>query len=1248
MRKVFTILSVFVLIFFLFSCSGKKKTEELSDFDQLTGDLEESDDKEVQDDGDLKDDIAEPDDEVDDDGGETPVVNPCDPNPCNEPNRSVCELDGFGGYKCLCDKFTCEIDGECFKEGELNPFDSCYSCNRVFSDTQFTVRSDGSECMAIAGIMGSGICRNGLCGGFGNCDARAYGQGPGYPCNYDSECATGRCTELFDWANGATIVHVCTGICEKDEDCPGDMLCQYSNEFGYECVPRFTSTIIKPDPLMADYKPCNKNEDCDGGMCLAYGSARFCSKNCERKSGGGKDLLACGSCGTCNDNGDELKFKHKYYCVPDGSGKTGANCQSGIDCSSKVCYDNYCTAGCATLSPCPSGYQCMEDVYKAGTKACIDKSRLNIADGFPCSFDYQCVSEKCLEFPYGKYCSTECDEEEPCSIGECVQIGNPKDNPPKMACAPLFMPGYLNYGDRCKFDWQCESGFECQEELLFCTKECEGDEVCDGGNCFEFGPDFNYCVPDHLYKTKQDGYYLTYGFECINDYYVDYDIQRVYCSSSCENDSDCFDMGGCHENICLHAYPWRTYSYGLCRFDSDCEKFTFCKEGFCTSECTTDSGCDGFAAINPVGNQKTCKSCKYDTDCKNLFYDLGQCMTAPDGARFCVEDCTDDPSLCPEGTRCYGVGSGGVCFPLSGFCEEGFVTCGNGKICIKGRFQDGWACNENGECVSGICKNGTCQAGTCSKNSDCDCDMLECKGGNCLPKESAGVKEVEPNDTVGQAQTIAGSSDIIAYFNHSGNERDVDIFKVSLKKGKYLNVRTHPFCGHNADTYLRFLDSKGDLIGKWQNEDISSGWYFSELLEYVAQTDEDIFIEVTQSELTPEPQSTPYLLEVLIFDPISNSACENAEVLTEGTHEKSMKKAINSIESGSCSGGYGYGPNLYYKVNVPAGKLLTFRVTPESDEFNPELSLLSGCGPLKDECLTGNAFGNWGEPEEVSFVNSSGAAKDYIVLLDTPMMPFNYDFIIQIDISDANIPVNDKIAGAIELSGTGTIEGTTVGAVDDYAPEEGICKGYNLSGPDVVYSIDLKAGEYFHIEIIPTFGASIYLLKSDDLDTCISGGGTIQHKTDTDELLYLIIDSPLPSRYGNFRVNYKIGTTGPCEGLCDTADHRECSDETNLCMCDTETGLLKPTDCNEFCVTGNGALTGGCKSNEKGNGCVCDFDCSDTAKVAELCEESTISNCTCSAADPCKWVKDGICNVYCADFFPLDHFDDSVDCAPKP
>jgi hypothetical protein len=203
--------------------------------------------------------------------------------------------------------------------------------------------------------------------------------------------------------------------------------------------------------------------------------------------------------------------------------------------------------------------------------------------------------------------------------------------------------------------------------------------------------------------------------------------------------------------------------------------------------------------------------------------------------------------------------------------------------------------------------------------------------------------------------------------------------------------------------------------------------------------------------------------------------------------------------------------------------------------------------------------------------------------------------------------------------------------------------------------MDMAAGDYFHATITSSFAAAIYVVKADDPDTCIYGGGLINFETDetTAGIYYLVIDSKDANIYGTFSMSYIKEATDKdsCKGIC-SSSYRMClPDKTDLCMCDSTLGLLYTANCDSYCRSEDvGGLSGSCETSYttsgtvERNGCVCTYDCSDTAKVEDLCSAHEPSNCTCGSSDACSWKNNGSCDKMCSDFFPLDHFDDSADC----
>ena len=832
-------------------------------------------------------------------------------------------------------------------------------------------------------------------------------------------------------------------------------------------------------------------------------------------------------------------------------------------------------------------------------------------------------------------------------------------------CAQDKMLKRIEFGQECYADWQCEDGYTCFGGY-FCSKACTKNEECEiDKTCYIYGQQeseeeggdpqiLGVCIAKEQ-QNFEPGRYCPYVWSC-EMCYEDYTIQEYYCTKNCESDADCFDIGGCYNGICMKAVPYRSYIYNACRFDDDCEKYTTCEHGMCTSSCTSDSGCDGYNAVQP-GSHKTCQPCNTDSDCKKVFYDYGMCMTDYDGNKYCVEDCQENYTLCPEGTRC----NGNYCYPISGSCSGGKAYCNSESNCAIPTLLDDWICATDKECYSGKCYDNYCQKKeSCSTDEDCGCGFKECRSGNCVPKESLGTVEAEPNDTIDTAQEVSAGF-VFAGFGHTNDGEDFDYFKFKAKIGQYIKVRTHPYCGETrADTFIALFDADGSKIA--ENEDMNYSYfaqqyYYSEIMNYKAPTDGYYYAMVRQTPTYRQGlYNTPYILEVDAFTPVAHNVCTGAKVLEPGIYSESVKRATDSADTESCTGYYGLGPDLFYKVHVPAGKVMTLRVTPESATFNPTISVLSGCGDIEETCLAGTSFGNFGSSEEVVYYNSSDSDADYIVVVDTVVAPVEYDFKIQLDIGDTPpVPENDKIAGAIALEGRGSLQGFTISAENDYAPAGGICENVPLAGKDVVYSIDMADGDYFHAEITSSFAASIYVVKADDPDSCIYGGGLINFETDsaTAGTYYLIIDASDENVYGTFSMSYIKEATDKdsCKGIC-SSSYRVClPDKTDLCMCDSSIGLLYTANCDTYCRSDEvGGLGGSCETSYttsgsiERNGCICTYDCSDTEKVADLCSDHEPSNCTCGPADVCSWKNNGSCDKMCSDFFPLDHFDDSQDC----
>ena len=320
----------------------------------------------------------------------------------------------------------------------------------------------------------------------------------------------------------------------------------------------------------------------------------------------------------------------------------------------------------------------------------------------------------------------------------------------------------------CTADGQCAGstgglgGVFCQPidgDALFCLQDCSDDpglcpastECDDRGNCVPSGGD---CA----------------ALEAACD--------RQHPNGSCER-------GACVDGACVEG-PWRpivqteptfalntdllfygflftTSSYST-RFndklnvfrpgtdsevDSDpavSERHTFTDPLSGVTYAAVQPRCGGDAAQG--GPRGLCSPCTADALCAGYTGFIGgvycQPLTETGEERFCLQDCTEDESLCGEDETCDDVGN---CVPDAGVCFEP-RTCGDADP--HGTCPDGLTCAE-GECRAVFTPSAVCQ-------------YLQ-------PGDTGAVRMVERGNTLATTYQDA----LQAYYNDDGSDEARDL-----------------------------------------------------------------------------------------------------------------------------------------------------------------------------------------------------------------------------------------------------------------------------------------------------------------------------------------------------------------------------------------------------------------------------------------------------------------------------------------
>lgn len=215
-----------------------------------------------------------------------------------------------------------------------------------------------------------------------------------------------------------------------------------------------------------------------------------------------------------------------------------------------------------------------------------------------------------------------------------------------------------------------------------------------------------------------------------------------------------------------------------------------------------------------------------------------------------------------------------------------------------------------------------------------------------------------------------------------------------------------------------------------------------------------------------------------------------------------------SPNAGGCTSFSASGEDRVYSVGLRAGDQLRVTSAPDTG-YDTSLYLVSNCADVNGSCVAGSdRTGN--VVERISpVVQSSGT---YYLVVD------GFGGSDGTGTLTATISHGDTCRDAYRVpTGGGTFRGTTTGYAADYGigSRTGSCTGWQQSGADAVYRVDLGAGQRLTAQLTSTWDGSLYLISdcAASATTCVAGSddGNPEDVTFTNgataRTYYLVVDS---------------------------------------------------------------------------------------------------------------------------------------------
>jgi Trypsin len=314
----------------------------------------------------------------------------------------------------------------------------------------------------------------------------------------------------------------------------------------------------------------------------------------------------------------------------------------------------------------------------------------------PCTNDWQCESNVCMEVDGSKQCMESCD------IHSAINICNPGYYCKVVGCDQAYCaPGSIGtkeYYESCTGDSDCKSRFcrSATDGVMRClipcspgSDECMVDEVCAEvtagcGGCSSISGSVNRNLGEPCSSNSQcsDGY--CHSASGVN-----------YCSKTCVLNVDCDGPFHCVSGKCEKGNIGELGD--PCETNEDCNSLLQCEDfgkglNHCSKSCSPGDNCGkaGYLCIfYDTGNWCTSSGgdvgdkCGSSSPCKAGL----SCMDV-DGSYRCLEMCVHGVNSCPALTGCTAMNSD-YCVPLGmigGSDDSSFWGCsssGNKKTEIN-------------------------------------------------------------------------------------------------------------------------------------------------------------------------------------------------------------------------------------------------------------------------------------------------------------------------------------------------------------------------------------------------------------------------------------------------------------------------------------------------------------------------------------------------------------------------------------